>query len=570
MARSRRTGRPAIASFLARFDMTRFRLFAVALVAVALAAGCKRKESSSSTPHVFRFINRGNIITLDLNQMSYVQDFRVTYAFREGLYTYDPADAFKPTPALVAEEKISDDKLTWTFKLRPDGKWSNGDPVTANDFLFSWRLMLESPGEYTSLFYYIVNAHEYETAYREGKPFDVNTVGMRAIDPLTLEIKLKNPLPFLRDFLAFPPFFPRHAKSMEPFKQTDDKGRVSYSSDYIRPDKGLVGNGPFNLVEWDSGVKLVLKKSPTYWDAAHVKLNEIVQFEVTDVQAAFTQYDRGQVEWLADPAPDIAFDLKSAGRKDLHVAPAFGTAFFTVNCGETVDGKKNPLADLRVRQALAMSIDKKYVVDNITRMGETPADAYMPPGFFDGWKSVPSPSYDLEKAKALLAEAGYPGGAAMPTIAVTYNSDSPARVAMAQYLSYQWRQNLGIKIDLDANDLKTYRNKITEKRYFIGLAAWYGDYLDASTFTDKYRRDSQNNDSNWGPQAYEDLLNAAEKEPDEAKRQDMLVKAEGMINTELPIIPVYNYVNFSLYRDNVVGTLTNPRNLVVWKELDVR
>jgi oligopeptide transport system substrate-binding protein len=546
------------------------------LVVACLLVGtsCKRSESSSTTaaPGTFRFINRGDVITLDINTMSYLQDFRVTYAIREGLYTYDPTQNFKPLPALVVSDAVSDDKRTWTFKIRDGAKWTNGDPVTARDFVFSWRHMLESPGEYTYLFYYIKNAEAYEQAHRDGGDLKFEDVGIAAIDDHTLQVTLNDPVPFLRDLLAFPPFYPRHAASMEKHKQTDSKGRVSYDAAYTRPEN-VVTNGPFQLVEWAPGQRLMMTKSPSYWDAANVELERVEMVVNNDPQSAFVQYDQKKVDWLADVAADLAFEAKAAGREDLRITPAFGTAFLTVNCGEQVPelgSTKNPLADQRVREALARSINKQYIVDNITRMGEPVAQAYVPPGFFEGYTSTPTPGYDLEAARRLLADAGYAAGRGMPTLSIAYNSDNPTRKALAEFLAFEWRDKLGIPVDLRPLELKTYRNYITTKQYTLGLAAWYGDYMDVSTFTDKYRSTALNNDSNWGPPKYDELLLQASKEPDERKRLELLMQAEAMINTDLPIMPLYHYVNTSMHRDNVLGSLSNPKNLVVWKEIDIK
>jgi len=558
---------------LARLRDAALGLSAAAVLALG-PAGCGDAggDGDAAGQKTFRFINRGDVITLDLNQMSYLQDFRITYAMREGLFTYDPNQNFKALPALAASHETSPDQLTWTFKLRPDAKWADGTPVTAGDFLFSWRLMLESPGEYTYLFYYLKNAKAYEKAYLDGQPFDVNTVGMAAPDDQTLVVTLQNPVPFLPDLLAFPPFYPRHAKSMEPFKQTGENGKATYAPAYTRPEN-VVGNGPFKLTVWEPGKRLRLEKSDSYWDKANVELDAIEMVVNNDPQSAFVQYDQGKVDWLADVAPELAFGAKQQGRPDLRVNTAFGTAFFTVNCAPEVPeiaGAKNPLADVRVRRALAHGIDKDYIVRNITRMGEPVASAYVPPGFFDGWQSTPSPGYDLEAAKRLLAEAGFEGGRGMPTLAIAYNSDSPARKQIAEYLAFQWRNQLGVPVDLKPLELKTYRSYLTTKQYTLGLAAWYGDYMDPSTFTDKYRRAALNNDSNWGPDEYERLVEAAEREPDPAKRQDLLERAEAMINTDLPIIPLFHYVNVSMHRDHVVGNIANPKNLVVWKDVDLR
>lgn len=564
--------------------MTKFTIRAgltCALTALFSLAGCDKPASSASPApsgsqtasageKTFSFINRGDIITLDLNQMSYIQDFRIMYALREGLYTYDPTTpTFDPKPALAAETTVSDDKLVWTFKLR-DAKWSNGDPVTAGDFVFSWRQMLEAPGEYAYLFYYIKNAEAYEHAYRDGKGMDPKEVGVEAVDDKTLRVTLINPVPFFPDLLAFPSFYPRHAKSMEPFK-VNTNGKVSYEAKYSLPEN-VVTNGPFKFEKWEQGKRLTLRKNTNYWNAENVKSDVVEMVVNSDPQSTFVQYDKGKVDWVApDVSPEIASKLKEAGRKDLRISTAYGTAFLTFNIAPDAPGTngKNPLNDVRVRKALAMTVDKQYIVDKITRMGEKVAPSYVPPGFFKGYESTPAPGFNIEEAKKLLAEAGYPNGAGFPTLTIMYNSDSPVRKGMSEYLTQKWSQTLGVKIDLQPLELKTYRSRVTKKDYTIACVSWYGDYMDLTTWTDKYLSTSQNNDTNWGPKAYDDLCAAASKEPDEQKRMDLLKQAEAMLNTELPIVPLYYYVNVSLHRDNVKGIVPNAKNILVWKDVVV-
>ena len=548
------------------------------------APGCGPGESQTASkvankppangPGTFTFINRGDIITLDLNQMSYLQDFRVTYALREGLYTYKLPDMV-PEKLLVKDAKLSEDKRTWTFTLRDDAKWSNGDSVTADDFAFSWRNLLESPGEYTSLLYYIVGARDYEVEYADkGPAADSAKVGIKVLSPSVLEVKLNDPVPFLPDLLAFPTFYPRNQKSMEAFKKTDEKGRVSYDAKYTRPEN-VVLNGPFVLSTWEPGKQLSMDVNPNYWDKANVKSKKLVMVVNNDPQSAFQQYDSGQVDWLADVSPDISANLKRINRSDLRSTPAYGTAFLTFNCAPAVDselgaGVKNPLSDVRVRQALAMTVEKDYIVSVITRMGEKVASSYIPPGFFKGFTSTPTPGFDVDAAKKLMAEAGYPDGKGFPRLSFMYNADNPTRKAFGEFLSQSWRDKLGINVSLEPLEIKTYRSRVTEKNYTIAAVAWYGDYMDLSTWTDKYHSTSQNNDSNWGPKEYDDLLARAAKEPDEAKRQELLQQAEAMINTQLPILPLYHFVNVSLYRDNVGGITPNPKLIVMPKFLEVK
>ena len=535
----------------------------------------------------FAFVNRGDIITLDLNQMSYLQDFRVTYGIREGLYTYDTND-LHPVPAGAVGYTLSDDKRVWTFQLRPEAKWTNGDPVVAGDYVFSWRRMLEEPGEYTYLFDYIKGAKQYSAdfaahnAYKRNprtakfvKKPDIASVGIAAVSPREFRVTVNDPVPFLLDLVAFPPFYPLHAKSMEPFKETDKlTGATSYRNQFTRAGN-VVTNGPFELVDWDFKRRLLFEKSDTYWDKANVLSNTIEMVINENPLAQFLAYESGDVDWLADVNPDLAAELKAKGRKDLRVNPAFGTMFLTFNCmpeflsGTEGASGKNPLSDMRVRQALALSIDRKYIVDNITRMGEPVATTYVPPGALPGWKSTPGFGTDVERARKLLAEAGYPGGRGMPRLPIIFNSESSTRKMLTQSLKNQWKSNLGIDVDLQGVELKSYRNKVTEKRYAIAPVGWYGDYMDASTFTDKYLSTSLQNDCAWGSDRYDGLCARAAKEPDEQKRLRMLEEAERILLHEAPIVPIYTYVNVWMHRDEVKGINPNPKLLTMFKGLKV-
>lgn len=549
-----------------RYTLVRVLVFLISLISLI---SCDRRPDRPAGE--FRFINRGDIITLDLNNMSYLQDFRVTQAIREGLYTFDP-DTFKPLPALAVEDSVSPDGKTWTFKLRHDARWDNGDPVVAEDFIFSWKLLLESPGEYTYLLHYIEGAEAFQQARSEGKEVSFDqTVGVQAPDAHTLVVRLVNPVPFFRDLMAFPTFYPRHARSMEPFKVTDAQGRTSYKPEYTRPPH-VVTNGPFKLVKWESGRLLRMEPNEYYWDRSSVKLKAIVNIVSNDPQSAFLQYEQGEVDWLADVSQDIAFPLKEKGRSDLRVAPAFGTAFITVNCAPTVPelkGDTNPFSDPRVRTAVSMAIDRDRLIASVTRMGEKPAFHYMPPGFFQGYQSYPVRNDGIESARKLLAEAGYPDGKGFPTVSLIYNSDNTIRRDLAASISNQLRTNLGINVESKGIELKSYRAQLTGRQYTLGLAAWFGDYMDPSTFMDKYLSSSENNDSNWGPKEYDELIARARREADPIKRYALLGEAESMINSDLPIIPLYHYVNISLHRDNVRGLYTNAKNLTLFKPISL-
>lgn len=533
-----------------------------------VGSGCDDAAPTADAESAFRFINRGDIITLDLNQMAYFQDFRVAYAIREGLYAYD-ADGFNAHPALAETTTVSDDKLTWTFTLR-DAKWSNGDPIVAGDFVFSIKTMLDAPGDTTYMLHCLKNAADYEKAVAQGHFATFDRVGVRAIDDRTLQLTLENPTPYLPSLLAFTPFYPRHAASMQRFAEKDSKGNTYYRAEYTRPEH-VVTNGPFLLKEWKPGERLKFARSETYWDRANVKSAAAEMIVNNDPQSAFVQYENGKVDFLVAVGPDTAVSLKEKGREDLRITPAFATTYLTLNCAPTVPSElgqtPNPLADVRVRAALAMTIDKARLIKTVTRLDEVPASSFVPTMFFKGFECEPSPAFDLEAAKKLLADAGFPGGANFPRLSISYPSDNLARKAFAELIAYDWKTNLGVTIELKPSDAKSFDASVTQKTFSIATGAWMGDYADPSTFLDRFASTSLGNNSNWNRGDYDALILAAQSEPDEAKREAMLEAAATILNQDLPIIPLYHYNNLSLFRDEVKGITPNAKNTFLLKEI---
>lgn len=609
------------------------------LVLVAVIVAFTSRGGNRGNAAEFVFVDRADIITLDINQMSYMQDFRLTYAFREGLFSLEPK-TFKTIPAGCVRFDVSPDSRVYTYHLRPHSQWSNGDPITADDYVFSWRRMLEDPGDYTSLFYYIRNAEAYQKAYADRLPFDMSTLGFKALDKNTLQVTLGNPVAYLADLMAFPPFYPRHERSMARFRtivgapavmkafesdatpaeemKTLTAGEVldrlatyalnnplgmpsaspptgkfdswqaadqlkfmvtqkrlmfEFDPTYTRPPY-VVSNGAFTLDEWRFKSKLRLKKSETYWDKANVALGSIEMQVNENPLSQYLQFKAGAVDWLCECPSDIAPELFEKKDPNLRLSVAYGTSFLNLLTSEKfppsiLGGAKNPLADVRVRQALAMSIDKAFIVDQITRMGEKQATTYFPPGTLPGFDLLPGLDFDVVKAKALLAEAGYPDGVGFPQLPILYGTNNKKREKIVQYLKQQWKKNLNIELDIQGVEGKTFSKRMTDREYAIAPTAWYGDYPDVSTFTDKYLSTSINNNSAWFVKEYDDLCAAAAREPDKAKRLLMLRKAENMIDTQVPVIPLYHDTTASLYPDKVTGVEANPRNLIVWKAVKV-
>jgi oligopeptide transport system substrate-binding protein len=583
------------------------RLAIVPIVLLAMLAGAMLWSGRiQGKPADFTFVNRGENKTLDLGVMSWMQDIRIAYGLYEGLYTLD-AKTLLPIPGcaekidepgkpkytltpldrgrVLIEGRDANPPNVYTFHIRLAAKWSNGDDLTANDFVFAWRRMLEQPSEYSYLVStYIKGAQDYADAYvawrkavdewgkkdesRRGPapPVPEFTAGVEAIDAKTLRVTLQHPMTYFPALCAFPPFFPQHAGCMARFAQWDPTHTYieAYDEKFTRPPN-LVSNGPYMLTEWSFKRRVRMEAQPYYWNRSAV-LSRVVDelYATEDGLAQYRIYESGGADWLSDVDGDLAKDLLDAGRKDLKLIPAFGTYFYDFNCNPTLpDGSKNPLANRRVRRALAMAVDKRPIVENVTRTGEPVADVYVPKGVFRNYPSPPGLHLNPDEARRLLAEAGFPGGAGFPHLRILFNNDFPQHGVTAQVIRRQWQQNLGIEVDLEGVEIKVFGARLHQHEFAIARGGWYGDYDDVSTFTDVYKSTSENNNPNWKSKEYDDLLAAAELEADPQKRLNLLADAENIFLEDAPILPLYQYVTRYLVHDNVEGIPLDPRGMVM-------
>ncbi len=547
------------------------RILCIPLALLILLAGAMVWSGETARRRAdLTYINRGDVNTLDLTRMSWAQDIRLAYALWEGLYTLDP-ETLEPVPGAASSCDISEDGMVYTFHLRPDGRWTNGDPVVAGDFIFSWRRILESPDEYSHLFHCIVGARDYQNRFAEpsrDRPADFDSVEMKALDDLTLQVKLVQPTAYFLGLTAFPAFFPSHEESMRAFAHILPTGRTQYHESYTHPPH-LVTNGPYRLTEWAFRRHVRVEASEHYWNREAVKPKIIDQIACEDPLAMYLMYHSGAVDWLLQVDANIASELLARHDPDLHVSPGFGTYFYSINCQPTFsDGTPNPFHDVRVRQAFAMTIDKQPVVDLVTRTGEPTTDNYIPPGIFLNYPTPEGLARDTRRARELLKEAGYPNGAGLPRITLIYNNGSH-HADVAQIIRRQWLDELGVDVELQGMELARFRERLNKKEYMIARASWIGDYNDPTTFLDKYHSTSHGNDAGWVNERYDRLLDSAAAETDAGKRLALLSQAEGVLNRDAPIIPVFVYTNAFLYRPNIRGINLRPQGLFVYHTISV-
>ncbi len=455
---------------------------------------------------------------------------RICKALFEGLTSEDKNG--KIVPGIAREWSVSPDGRIYRFFLRRSG-WSDGSPLTAEDFVASWQRALEPrmAAKYADLFYFIENAKAYNT----GRLHDFSQVGVRALDARTLEVRLIGPTPFFPALCAQSIFSPVPLAAIR-----------KYGDDWIKPGK-LIGNGPYLLESWQINDRIVLQKNPRYWRADTVRIPWIEALAVTRASAAFNLFASGKADLLLDKGLIPTFFLSELKHQPyFHSSPFLATYFYRINVDQP------PLHDPRVRKALALAIDRERLIRTITRGGELPAHSLTPPGI-PGYTPPSGVAFDPDQARALLAEAGFPGGRGFPPLTLLYNS-SEQNEQIATEIQALWKEILGISVSLRNQEWKVYLNSVQSLSYQIARSSWVGDYEDPFTFLGCFLRKSGNNNTGWSNDRYEKLLAEATATVDPEERFGLLRQAEAiLIKEELPILPIYFYSGIMLYDGSRLG-----------------
>ena len=522
---------------------TRRLLAACALLLVFTFPGCKPAETPIQRGDKTQTLELGNLTEptdLDPHVITSTQDFNIVFTLLEGLTTPDPKD-LHPTPGAAQSWDVSPDNTVYTFHLRPNARWSNGDPVTAQDFLYAYRRILTPAlgSEYSYMLYVARNAEAYNT----GKLTDFSQVGFAAPDPLTLRVTLTSPTPYFLSLVAHHSWFPLNQKAVEKFGKLTDRG-----TPWTRPGN-YVGNGPFVLKKWLTNQVIGVEKSPTYWDAASVKLHAINFYPIESADTEERAFRAGQLHITATFPGDKVDVYKREHPEQLHTDPYLGTYFYRLNV------TKPPLNDPRVRRALAMTIDRQGIIDSITRTGQTPAYSLIPPGTA-GYEPVAKIQDDIPGAQKLLADAGFPGGQGFPQLTIIFNTNE-AHKRIAEAVQAMWKKNLGITVSLQNEEAKVLENTTREGNYQIARYAWIGDYLDPNTFMTLMISDGGNNQTGWSNPEYDKLIALAANTADPATRMKVFQQAEGILVDQVPIIPFYFYTRANLQRTDVHGWYSN-------------
>ena len=515
----------------------------VLIVFCILLSSCGRRESVVQRGNREQILHRGispDISELDPQLSTVGNDYAALHALFEGLVTEDPVD-LHPVPGVAERWEISTDGLRYTFFLRATARWSNGEPVTAGDFVASFkRILTPSLGaEYSYLFFIIEQAEP----FYKGKLSDFAQVGVTALDTRTLQIKLEHPAPAFLSMLTLAPFMPVPLKVIEKLGASADR-----ANPWAKPGN-LVGNGAFTLKEWRLNQQMILIKSPGYWDAATVRLKEIHLHPTESRDAEERAFRSGQLH-LTEALPPAKVD---AWREDPHhllrIDAYLGTEFYRINVNRPF------LNDRRVRRALALAVDRDAIVSKILRGGQSPAHAFTPPTTAGYTPSAQIPT-DFAAARALLVEAGYPEGKGAPPVELMFNTSESHR-AVAEAVQEMWRRELGLDVRLTNQENTSLRAARRGGQFEVLRSVWIGDYEDPLSFLSIWAADSGNNYTGWKNPLYDQLLFEAARTVDATARNALFQKAESILLDDAPLIPIYHYNHVFLIQPSVKGWYPN-------------
>ncbi|MGI2031503.1 peptide ABC transporter substrate-binding protein [Rhizobium panacihumi] len=513
--------------------------FSKKLMATAVLGALLACSAQAATINIH---NGGDPQSLDPQKLSGDWENRIAGDIFEGLVTEDAK--VNPIPGQAESWTVSDDGRVYTFKLRDGIKWSDGQPVTAGDFVFAFQRLMDpkAAADYAYLQYTIKNAEK----INKGEITDANQLGVKAIDDKTLEITLENPTPYFLDSLthytAYP--LPKHL--------VEAKG-----ADWVKIGT-IVTNGPYKPVEWVPGSHVTTAKNDQYYGTADLKIDGAKFFVLEDQEAALKRYRAGEFDILTDfPTDQYAWMQKNLPGQ-AHVAPFSGLYYYVIN------SQTEPTKDKRVRQALSMAINREVIGPQILGTGELPAYSWVPPGTanydepaYVSWKDEPY-KQKVEEAKKLLTEAGF--GPDKPlTLQLKYNTnDNHKRIAVA--IAAMWKP-LGVNVELVNAETKVHYDQLQRGDVQVGRAGWLADYNDPDNFLNLLVTGVPMNYGRWSNADYDKLIKDGNLEKDMKKRAEMFKQAEKIALDDSAALPIYYYVSKNVVSPKISGFEDNVKDI---------
>ena len=509
----------------------------VSVIAAALlffgllsTSACSRRQTAADSARADQTLLLGNGAEpgdLDPHLATAFTEFNIILALGEGLTAIDETSGL-PVPATAASWDVSADGLRYTFHLRPDAKWSDGTAVTAADFVFSYERILRPAlaSEYAYMLFPIRGAE----SFNAGTSTDFATVGVTAPDARTLVVELASPTPYLLGLAAHQAWFPVHPPTILKFGKIDQRGTT-----WTRPENHI-GNGAYRLATWVPNDRIEVVRQPHHYSVSAPgydpasSIQRVLFFPTDNIPADESAYRAGQRHVTYDLLPDRIATYRAQSPSPLHIDPLLETLYLRFNV------TRPPLGDVRVRRALSLAVDREAIAASVLQGSRVPAYHFTPPGT-GGYTATARQSHDPAAARALLAEAGFPGGKDFPRLEVLMNTDAiNSRVLEA--IQAMWKRELGIDVALVSQDFRVYLDAMKGLRYDIARARWIGDYNDPNTYLDMFLTGGGNNQTGWSSATYDALIAEAARTRSPAARFDLFQQAESVLLDEAPIAPV--------------------------------
>ena len=490
---------------------------------------------SAQAETVFRRANGSEPKSIDPQLASESAGSAVIYDNFEGLASAAADGTI--IPGVAEKWEVSADGKTYTFHLRDNAKWSDGSPVTAADFVYAWQRAVNpaSGGEYAFILYPVKNAEAIAT----GAEKDLNALGIKALDERTLQVELNAPTPYFISLLTHYTSYPVPQKAIE---QHGDK--------WTQPGN-IVTNGAYRVSEWKPQALLAAEKSPTYWNHEQVAIDKVIYYPIESESSAFARYRAGEVDYVESLSPESLETAKKDYAAELHIDPYLSTYWYGFNL------TKPPFKDnLKLREALTIAIDRQAIVDKITKAGQIPAYSVVPPATNNSAPYLPDYAKldrqtQIERARALYAEAGYSKDKPLK-VTITYNtSDAHKKIAVA--VAAMWKQVLGVQAELENQEWKVMLSNLNQKNVEVYRYAWIGDYNDPYTFLEIFQQNASMNHSGFADPAYDAALKTAAGTLDLPTRAQQLQEAEKIVTDNYAVAPIYHYVTVRLLKPYVKG-----------------
>ena len=514
------------------------------LIISALLSACGTAESNVTQGNREGILHYGNGAEpqgLDPHVVTGVPENHLIRALFEGLAVKNPI-TLEPEPGVAERWTFNDDRSVITFYLNPNAKWSNGEQVTADDFVWSWNRALhpETGNLYAYMLYPVKNAE----AYAKGEVSEFSEVGVKALDETTLRVTLNAPTPYFIQLMDHYSTFAVHPETLLKFGKMTDR-----FTPWTRVGN-IVSNGAFVLKDWALNRHIKMIKNQEYWDKDNVSLNGVVFYPTENEVSEERMFRVEQLHRTEGVPLDKVPVYREIPESPYMQDPYLGTYYYLVN----ID--RPPVDDVRVRQALSMSLDREQLARTVMQEVVIPAYSITPPGTL-GYQPPKLFDFDPEKARQLLAEAGYPNGEGWPGLDIIYNTNEAHR-KIAVAVQQMWKKYLNVDITISNQEWKVYLNAVSQRDFQVARRGWIGDYVDPNNFLDLFITDGGNNNTGFANDYYDEMiLQLAPRAPTEEERFAIFHEAETLLMQQMPIIPIYTYATRHLVHPSVEGMYPN-------------